>query len=163
MNTTTTRTSAASAETSLVSGINHVAILTEDLPRFIEFYTSVFGMDVVFEEATPAFAHAILRAGASAWLHPAAVHGNAHGSALPEMFARGHIDHLALLAPTRQSFATIRERLVARGASPGSIDDLGAMHALWFRDPDGMQGEVCLIVEPSLKGFHAPRPLPLAG
>jgi hypothetical protein len=33
------------------------------------------------------------------------------------------------------------------------------MHALWFTDPDGMKGELCLIVDPELRTFHAPRPL----
>lgn len=37
--------------------------------------------------------------------------------------------------------------------------DLGAMHALWFSDPDGMKGEVCLIVDRALRAFHAPVPL----
>jgi len=144
---------------SLISGINHVAIVTPDLDRFIAFYTQVFELEVVFREATPAFSHAILRAGASAWLHPAALADNAHAAALPDMFGRGHLDHLALLAPTPEAFDRIRERLVERGASAGGVDDLGAMHALWFRDPDGMHGEVCLVVDPELRGFHAPRPL----
>src|SRR5688572_15118832 len=122
----------------LVSGINHVAIVTADLARFIEFYTAVFELEVVFEQATPAFSHAILRAGASAWLHPTAITGNVHGAALPDMFTRGHLDHIALLAPSPEAFARIRERLVARGASAGVVEDLGAMHALWFSDPDGM-------------------------
>jgi catechol 2,3-dioxygenase-like lactoylglutathione lyase family enzyme len=144
---------------SLVSGINHVAIVTPDLDRFIAFYTQVFELEVVFREATPAFAHAILRAGANAWLHPAALADNAHGAALPDMFGRGHLDHLALLAPSLEAFERIRERLVERGASAGVVDDLGAMHALWFRDPDGMHGEVCRVVDPELRAFHAPRPL----
>lgn len=143
----------------LVSGINHVAIVTLDLARFIEFYTGVFELELVFEEATPAFSHAILRAGESSWLHPAAIRGNAHGAALPDMFTRGHLDHIALLAPSPEAFARIRERLLARGASPGTVEDLGAMHALWFTDPDGMRGEVCLIVDAELRGFHAPVPL----
>jgi catechol 2,3-dioxygenase-like lactoylglutathione lyase family enzyme len=143
----------------LVSGINHVAIVTTNLARFIEFYTDVFELELVFEEATPAFSHAILRAGPSSWLHPAALSGNVHGDALPEMFTRSHLDHIALLAPSAEAFARIRERLVARGASGGSLEDLGAMHALWFQDPDGMRGEVCLIVDAALRGFHAPRPL----
>jgi hypothetical protein len=33
------------------------------------------------------------------------------------------------------------------------------MHALWFKDPDGMRGEVSLIVDAELRGFHAPVPL----
>lgn len=84
------------------------------------------------------------RAGEGSWLHPAAVTGNAHGAAPPDMFGRGHLDHLAL---------------VARGAGARSVEDLGAMHAVWFQDPDGMKGEVCLIVDEQLRGFHAPRPM----
>jgi catechol 2,3-dioxygenase-like lactoylglutathione lyase family enzyme len=144
---------------SLVSGINHVAILTADLDRFIAFYTAVFELELVFREATPAFSHAILRAGPSAWLHPAAPADNPHAAALPDMFARGHIDHVALLAPSAAAFERIRERLMERGASAGVVDDLGAMHALWFRDPDGMHGEICLVVDAELRAFHAPRPL----
>jgi catechol 2,3-dioxygenase-like lactoylglutathione lyase family enzyme len=147
----------------LVSGINHVAIVTADLGRFVEFYTAVFELEVVFEEATPAFSHAILRAGESAWLHPVALTSNAHGAALPDMFTRGHLDHIALLAPSPAAFARIRERLLARDASAGTVEDLGAMHALWFRDPDGMKGEVCLIVDATLRGFHAPVPLDAQG
>ena len=144
---------------SLISGINHVAIVTSDLPRFVGFYQRVFGVEVVFEETTPAFSHAILRAGAHSWLHPAEVFGNPHGAALPEMFARGHLDHLALTAPSKEAFDTIRQRLVAEGSSAGVVEDLGAFHALWFTDPDGMRGEVSLIVDDALREFHAPRPL----
>jgi predicted enzyme related to lactoylglutathione lyase len=32
----------------LVNGINHVAILTEDVDRFCAFYTEVFGASVLF-------------------------------------------------------------------------------------------------------------------
>lgn len=141
---------------SLVSGINHIAVLTQDLARFIEFYGGVFGMPVLFEEHTSAFSHAILRSGETSWLHPAAVSGNQHAAALPEMFGRGHLDHLALTVPSRQAFAVLRERLLERGATSGAVEDLGAFHALWFQDPDGMRGELCLIVDPALASFHAP-------
>lgn len=67
----------------LVAGVNHVAVLTDDLDRFVEFYTGTFDLEVVFEETTPAFRHAILRAGETSWLHPAEVTGNEHGTALP--------------------------------------------------------------------------------
>jgi catechol 2,3-dioxygenase-like lactoylglutathione lyase family enzyme len=144
---------------SLVSGINHIAVVTQDLARFVEFYRSIFGMELLFEEHAPAFSHAILRSGESSWLHPAAVSGNQHGAALPEMFRRGHLDHIALTAPSAQAFALLRERLLERGATNGSVEDLGAFHALWFQDPDGMRGELCLIVDPALRTFHAPVPL----
>jgi catechol 2,3-dioxygenase-like lactoylglutathione lyase family enzyme len=143
----------------LVTGINHVAVVTEDLERFVAFYTGVFAMDVVFEESTPAFRHAILRAGPDSWLHPATLAGNAHGVALPAMFQRGHLDHLALTSPSPEAFAIARQRLLERGASDGTVESLGAFQCLWFQDPDGMRGELCLIVDPELRNIHAPEPL----
>lgn len=146
----------------LTRGLNHVAVLTDDLDRFIEFYTSVFELDLVFSETTPGFRHAILRAGSDSWLHPAEVYGNGHGAAQPTMFERGHLDHLALAADSPGAFKEIRDRLAARGACVGAIEDLGAFHSLWFTDPDGMSGEVTLIVDARLEGIHAPTPLPAA-
>ena len=143
----------------LLAGVNHVAVLTTDLDRFVDFYTEVFDVEVVFTEATPAFRHAIVRTGPSSWLHPAELTGNEHATASPTMFDRGHLDHLALTAATPASFATIRERLVARGASDGAIEDLGAFHSVWFDDPDGMRVELVLIVDERLQGIHAPQPL----
>lgn len=144
----------------LTRGLNHVAVLTEDLDRFVEFYTAVFDVEVVFTEATPAFRHAIVRVGPDSWLHPAEVTGNQHGAAQPAMFERGHLDHLALAADSVDAFHELRDRLIARGATDGSIDDLGAFHSLWFCDPDGMRGELTLIVDVDLTGIHAPTPLP---
>jgi catechol 2,3-dioxygenase-like lactoylglutathione lyase family enzyme len=146
----------------LLTGINHVAVLTDDLDRFVDFYTGVFDLEVVFEETTPAFRHAILRTGPDSWLHPAQVTGNAHGAALPAMFERGHLDHLALTAASAAAFADLRRRLVERGADVGEVEDLGAFHAVWFEDPDGMRVELTVIVDPELRGIHEPRPLAAA-
>lgn len=144
----------------LLTGVNHVAVLTDDLDRFVDFYTSVFETEVVFAETTPAFRHAILRTGADSWLHPAEVSGNPHGAGLPAMFDRGHLDHVALTAASEEAFETLRRRLVEQGACDGAVDDLGAFHALWFEDPDGMRVELAVIVDPDLEGIHEPRRLP---
>jgi len=144
----------------LTTGVNHVAVLTTDLARFIAFYREVFDLDVVFEEETPTFRHAILRAGPDSWIHPAEVVGSGHGDGLADMFDRGHLDHVAIGAASKESFEVLRARLVERRASDGTVEDLGAFHSLWFRDPDGMQAELTVIVDDSLSGIHAPRPLP---
>ena len=95
----------------MLTGVNHVAVLTADLDRFVEFYRDVFELEVVFSETTPAFRHAILRAGEDSWIHPAEVAENAHGTALPAMFQRGHLDHVALGAASAEHFETLRDRL----------------------------------------------------
>jgi catechol 2,3-dioxygenase-like lactoylglutathione lyase family enzyme len=145
----------------LLAGVNHVAVLTTDLDRFVDFYTGVFDLDVVFAETTPAFRHAILRTGAYSWLHAAEMAGNPHGAALPAMFDRGHLDHLAVAAASEEAFETLRARLVERGAAGDEVEDLGPFHSLWFEDPDGMRVELTVIVDPALDGIHEPRPLPV--
>lgn len=143
---------------SVVTGLNHVAIMTSDLERFISFYTTAFGFEVVFRESVPGMRHAVLRIGAQSWLHPVEVPGNRHTDGEAAMFQRGHLDHLALTAASSDAFEQTRQHLMAVGASDGAVDDLGAYHALWFSDPDGMRGELVLIVDPALGGIHAPRP-----
>jgi catechol 2,3-dioxygenase-like lactoylglutathione lyase family enzyme len=143
----------------LLHGVNHVAVMTRDLDRFVEFYRDVFELELVFSETNPAFRHAILRTGPTSWLHPAEVTDNPHATGSPAMFDRGHVDHVALTASSADAFATLRQRLVDRGASSGAVDDLGAFHSVWFEDPDGMRGELVVIVDPELAGIHAPTPL----
>ena len=99
----------------LLTGVNHIAVLTADLDRFVDFYADVFDVDVVFSETTPAFRHAILRTGATSWLHPAELADNPHGTASPTMFDRGHLDHLALTAATPR-----RSRRSATASSRGA-------------------------------------------
>jgi catechol 2,3-dioxygenase-like lactoylglutathione lyase family enzyme len=145
---------------SLLIGLNHVAVITGDLDRFVAFYTRVFDMEEVFREDNSGFRHAILRiANGSSWLHPAEIPGNSHAVASPQMFRRGHLDHIALNAQSSEGFEELRRRLLAVGASDGTVEDLGAFQALWFQDPDGMRGELTLLLDPTLKGIHAPRPL----
>lgn len=143
----------------LVTGINHVAILTEDVHRFCAFYTEVFGASVVFEETTPQFRHAILSVGGGSVLHPVEAAGNAHARASSAMLDRGHLDHFALDVPSREAFDELREGLVGRGASDGVVTDLGPKISFWFVDPDGTHTEVDWVRDPSLRGFHEPRPV----
>ena len=117
---------------SLVSGINHVAILTRELERFVEFYRRVFEVEIVFREVTPAFRHAILRAGSSSWLHPVEVPDNVHGAAVPDMVARGHLDHIALTASSRSASKpsahvwSMRERATKRSKTSARSTRLGS-------------------------------------
>jgi hypothetical protein len=105
---------------------------------------------------------AILRTGPASWIHPAEVTGNRHADARPDMFDRGHLDHVALSASSPAAFDELRRRLLQRGATDGAVDDLGAFHSLWFRDPDGMDAELTVIIDDHLAEVHAPQPLSLS-
>ena len=60
------------------------------------------------------------------------------------MFGRGPIDHLGLHASSIDAFDTIRERLIERGSTDGFVTDFGPILSLFFVDPDGLEGEVCV-------------------
>lgn len=141
----------------LLTGFHHVAVVTGDLDRFIEFYASIFDAQSIPIEPTPAFRHALVRVGSTATLHPVELksHWCSQGIAAP--LARGHLDHLALHAPSREILREIRRRLMARGASDGAVMDLGPMLSLAFIDSDGMHGEVCWNRDPALRELHAPQ------
>lgn len=140
----------------LIGAVNHVAIVTRDLDRFMDFYCRVLGLEVAFFEDTPELRHAILRSGSHSWLHPVEARDSVHATARGGMLERGHIDHLSLAAASPAAFDELRRRLMACGASDGGVDDLGAFRALWFSDPDGMRVELALVVDPALRRFHAP-------
>ena len=43
-----------------------------------------------------------------------------------------------------ENFETIRERLIARGATDGFVTDFGPVFSCFFRGPDGLESEVCV-------------------
>ena len=47
-------------------------------------------------------------------------------------------------AASPDAFTNICRRLVDAGASDGVINDFGEVRSIFFRDPDGMEGEVLI-------------------
>jgi predicted lactoylglutathione lyase len=58
------------------------------------------------------------------------------------MFARGRLDHFALLAPSEETFREIRRRVESEGAADGEVRDMKTMWIMGFHDPDGFYVEV---------------------
>ena len=79
------------------------------------------------------------------------------------MFGRGRIDHIGLLAASIEAFDTIRERLIAKGSTDGFVTDFGAILSLFFIDPDGLEGEVCVPNPNAIPGVTNPPGTPAAG
>lgn len=129
----------------LVDGINHVAFVTEDIDRLASFYKDVFEADVAVDIRDHGIRHAFIELGPSCVLHPFEIGDNPHATGNPQIFHRGHLDHIAINAVSREAFDTIRRRLIDAGASDGTITDFGAVLSIFFRDPDGMDAEVCVM------------------
>lgn len=132
----------------LTKGFNHVAFLTTDIARLQDFYTSVFDAEILRDgPETPASEGvrlSVIRVGPSSELNVFQVDGNTEALRQVPMFGRGRIDHLALEAESLEAFETIRDRLMARGAADDFVTDFGPSLSVFFRDPDGLECEVCV-------------------
>lgn len=140
----------------LLSGINHVAVLTGDTDRLLEFYGNVFdATSEVFQER-PGFRLTIVWIGPGAELNVFELAANTEHERQTPMFGRGRIDHLALEASSIEAFDEIRTRLVERQATDGFVTDFGHILSLFFRDPDGLEAEVCVPNPDAIPGVHNP-------
>jgi catechol 2,3-dioxygenase-like lactoylglutathione lyase family enzyme len=144
----------------LLKGLNHVAVITNDTARLIDFYTDVFEAEVLRDGVEfpdgqgPRLA--IIKIGEWSELNVFQIDGNTEADRQVPMFGRGRLDHLALQAASLDAFEAIRERLMARGAADDFVTDFGPMLSLFFRDPDGLECEVC-VENPDLEpGVHHP-------
>jgi catechol 2,3-dioxygenase-like lactoylglutathione lyase family enzyme len=140
----------------LLAGINHVAVLTADTDRLVEFYSSLFDASSEVIQQADGFRLTVVDVGPTAELNVFEIRGNTESERQVPMFARGRLDHLALEAASIESFDEIRDRLVARGASDGFVTDFGPVLSLFFTDPDGLEAEVCVQNPDAQPGVHHP-------
>ena len=142
----------------LLDGVNHVAIITNDSERLHRFYEDVFDATVSRDiEEQPGVRLSFVDIGPGRELNIFQVEGNTEADRQTPMFGRGRIDHLGLQAASKEAFDTIRERLMANGATDGFVTDFGAILSVFFRDPDGLEGEVCVANPDAQPGvFHPP-------
>jgi catechol 2,3-dioxygenase-like lactoylglutathione lyase family enzyme len=130
----------------LTTGFNHVATLTTDMDMTVGFYEQAFGATVVFE-VKPTDDHPWMKVvdlGGGAALNVFQASADEIIGNRRRQGGRGAIDHFALAVDSRATLEKVRDRLAAAGAQEvGEIQRLGAEWSLFFRDPDGMELEVC--------------------
>ncbi|GAA4714769.1 hypothetical protein GCM10023215_67490 [Pseudonocardia yuanmonensis] len=128
----------------LLDGLNHVAVITADTDRFHAFYGEVFGATVANDKKEDGFRFSIVDIGPHTELNVFEVEGNTEAERQTPMLGRGRLDHLGLQAASIESFEEIRRRLLERGACDDFVTDFGPVLSLFFRDPDGLEAEVCV-------------------
>ena len=146
----------------LLSGINHVAVLTGDTDRLTSFYADVFDATSEVIQEQDGFLLTVVWVGPTAELNVFELAGSAEHERQVPMFGRGRLDHLALEAASIEAFGEIRDRLLARGASDGFVTDFGPVLSVFFRDPDGLEAEVCVQNPDVRPGVHNPPGTPAA-
>jgi catechol 2,3-dioxygenase-like lactoylglutathione lyase family enzyme len=129
----------------LSTGFNHVATITSDLDRMKDFYVTAFEAEVVFEmqkrDDHPRMA--VINLGGGSALNVFEAPADTIVGDRRSQGGRGPIDHYAIAVDSRDTLEKMRDRLVQAGAEIGEIQQLGSEWSLFFRDPDGMELEVC--------------------
>ncbi|SNT40324.1 VOC family protein [Rhodococcoides kyotonense] len=129
----------------LLDGINHVAVISGDIERLKSFCRSVFEADI-----GPTKPHgedggetmAMIKIGPHTELDVVTIEGNHEADRQTPTWGRGRLGHLGLQAASREAFETICQRLVEHGAGDGTVNAFGGVLSRFFRDPDGLEGEV---------------------
>jgi catechol 2,3-dioxygenase-like lactoylglutathione lyase family enzyme len=129
----------------LLDGVNHIAVLTNDTDRLHAFYRDVFDATVSHDERPEeGMRLSFIDIGPHTELNVFELNGNTEAGRQTPMFGRGRLDHIGLQAASLDSFDLIRDRLMALGATDGFVTDFGPILSLFFTDPDGLEGEVCV-------------------
>jgi catechol 2,3-dioxygenase-like lactoylglutathione lyase family enzyme len=122
-----------------------VATVTADLDGVVAFYRTVFDAAVTLEMAAtddhPRMA--ILDLGAGSALNVTEQPAGTIVGDRTTPGGRGPIDHYGIAVASRADLEGVRDRLIAADADIGDIQQLGDSWSLFFRDPDGMELEVC--------------------
>jgi glyoxylase I family protein len=121
--------------------IHHLTLTVTDLPRAVEFYTSMLG----FQKAMDLSPSRVLLANGKAIL--ALTEASDPGQAIPaDRFDENRVglDHLSLSVGSRNKLEEAIRQFDELGVPHGEIKDLGpdlGIYVLAFRDPDNIQLE----------------------
>lgn len=147
----------------LLDGINHIAILTADTDRLHAFYRRVFDAEVAHDQQVESGTRmSVVDVGPHTELNVFEIAGNDQATQRGRMFQRGGIDHMGLQAASLQAFETVRDRLMEVGATDGFVTDFGPVLSVFFTDPDGLEGEVCVANPDARPGVMNPPGTPSA-
>jgi catechol 2,3-dioxygenase-like lactoylglutathione lyase family enzyme len=130
----------------ITTGLNHVAFLTTSMDLSVTFYEQAFDGQVVFTmEKSEEHPHMkILDIGGGAFLNifettPEEIIGERRRQG-----GRGAVDHFAFAVDSKATLDQMPQRLRDAGAQEvGEVQRLGNEWSLFFRDPDGLELEVC--------------------
>lgn len=130
----------------ITSGFNHVATLTTDMDLTVGFYEQAFDGVVTFvmEKTDDHPYMKIVDIGGGACLNIFEVPADEIIGERRRQGGRGAVDHFAFAVDDRATLEQVADRLRTAGAQEvGEIQQLGEELSLFFRDPDGMELEVC--------------------
>jgi catechol 2,3-dioxygenase-like lactoylglutathione lyase family enzyme len=123
-------------------GINHLALITDDMDATVRFYHGVLGARLVATIGTPDFRHYFFEFGLENTVAFFEYTGVKHDTfakpaGTPDPRAV-QFDHLSFNLPDEESLHSLRNRLKAAGSEVTDIVDHGFIRSIYFTDPNGI-------------------------
>lgn len=124
------------------AGLNHLALITNDMDRTTRFWHGVLGAPLVATIGTEAFRHYFFDVG-----HGATVAFFEYRGHQVDLFAKPagvpderavQFDHVSLNLPDETALHALRQRLLEHGCEVTDIVDHGLMRSIYFTDPNGI-------------------------
>ena len=130
-----------SAEAPRWRGINHLALVTNDMDATVRFYHGVLGMRLVASVMAGPMRHYFFEIGpentiaffevknAETFMAPAGI---------PDRLRKAQFDHLSFNVPDEQALNDLQARLKAANCGVTDVVDHGFVRSIYFNDPNGI-------------------------
>ncbi len=132
-------------------GINHLALITDDMDATVRFYHGVLGARLVATIGTASFRHYFFEIGAGNTVaffeyQGVDVASFAKPAGVPDRRAV-QFDHVSFNVGDEHALGLLRKRLAAFGCEVTTVVDHGFIHSVYFTDPNGIALEASCWVE----------------
>jgi len=137
-------------------GINHLALVTNDMDATVRFYVGVLGAQLVATVGDPSFRHYFFRIGARntvAFFEYAGypVEPFAKPAGIPDPRAV-QFDHVSFDLPDEEAVLELRNRLKEAGCEVTDVVDHSFIRSIYFNDPNGIALEASWWVRDATEG-----------
>jgi catechol 2,3-dioxygenase-like lactoylglutathione lyase family enzyme len=124
------------------AGLNHLALITNDMDLTTRFWHGVLGAPLVATIGNASFRHYFFDVGNEATVaffeyQGHQVNGFAKPAGVPDKRAV-QFDHVSLNLPDEQALLQLRQRLLDHGCEVTDVVDHGLMQSIYFTDPNGI-------------------------
>jgi catechol 2,3-dioxygenase-like lactoylglutathione lyase family enzyme len=133
------------------SGLNHLALITNDMDLTTRFWHGVIGTPLVATIGNQAFRHYFFDVGNDATVaffeyQGSSVKQFAKPSGVPDERAI-QFDHVSLNVPDEEALLALRQRLLDHDCGVTEVVDHGLLKSIYFTDPNGIALEASCWVE----------------
>src|SRR5215467_4094625 len=156
------------------AGLNHLALITNDMDRTTRFWHGVLGAPLVATIGTEAFRHYFFDVGQGATVAFFEYRGHqvdrfAKPAGVPDERAI-QFDHVSLNLPDEAALLALRQRILDYGCEVSEVIDHGLMRSIYFTDPNGIALEASWwandptgqALSPDAARYSDPDPVPAA-